>query len=68
LLVGVKNMNKFVDLNKRSKKAQKEFYKKQRVINGFNTGTRDMKTEKLPTRAMEKEKIRKEVNDYDNRS
>jgi len=52
-------MQKFVELDKRSKKAQKEFYKSQRVSNGFNTGTRDMKTEKLPTRAMEKRKLKK---------
>ena len=52
-------MKKVVDLTKRSKKAQKEFYKKQRVTNGFNTGTRDMKTEKLPSRAMEKENFKK---------
>lgn len=49
-----------------TKKAWKEKQKKYRVVNGFNTGTRDMKTEKLPTRAMDKEKIRKEVNNYDN--
>ena len=35
-------MEKFIELNKRSKKEQKEYYKKQRVTNGFNTGTRDM--------------------------
>ena len=50
---------KFVDLNKRSKKEQKAFYKSQRVTNGFNTGTRDMVSEKYPTRAEEKRKMRK---------
>ena len=39
-----------------TKKAWIEKQKANRVTNGFNTGTRDMKTEKLPTRAMEKRK------------
>lgn len=54
-------MNKTVDLNKRSKKEQKKFYKSQRVMNGFNTGTRDMASEKYPSRAKEKRKIQKMV-------
>ena len=52
-------MNKYIELNKRSKKAQKEYHKKQRVVNGFNTGTRDMQTEKMPSRAKEKENFKK---------
>jgi len=52
-------MNKTVDLNKRSKKEQEKFYKSQRVMNGFNTGTRDMASEKYPSRAKEKRKMRK---------
>lgn len=33
---------KIVPIEKQSKKNQKEYYKKQRGSNGFNTGTRDM--------------------------
>lgn len=33
---------KIVPIQKQSKKNQKEYYKKQRQSNGFNTGTRDM--------------------------
>jgi hypothetical protein len=35
------------------------------VSSGFNTGTRDMKTEKLPTRAMEKRKLKKMLDKMD---
>ena len=52
-------MEKFVEINKRTKKEQKAFYAKQRGVNGFNTGTRTMQTEKNPTRAKRKEKLRK---------
>lgn len=38
--------DKFVPLNKRSKKEQKEYNKRKRSFMGFNTGTRTMKTEK----------------------
>ena len=48
-----------IELSKRSKKEQKEYYKAQRVTNGFNTGTRTMKTVKNPTRAMQKDAWRK---------
>ena len=51
--------DKFVPMEKRSKKAQKEYHKKQRSVNGFNTGTRVMKTPKTPTRAMRKDAERK---------
>ena len=51
--------DKFVPIEKRSKKAQKEYHKKQRFVNGFNTGTRIMKTPKNPTRAMRKDAERK---------
>ena len=47
-----------------TKKAWQELQKQNRAINGFNTGTRDMKSEKYPTRAKEKEMVRKEVNNY----
>lgn len=45
-------MSKFVDISKRSKKEQKAYYASQRNMSGFNTGTRVMKTQKNPTRAM----------------
>lgn len=44
-----------------SKKQWLEEQKKHRVTNGFNTGTRDMKSEKYPTRARQKELDRKEM-------
>lgn len=49
------------EVSKRSKKEQKEFYNSQRVTNGFNTGTRTMKTDKNPSRARRKELDRKEI-------
>ena len=49
----------FVDISKRSKKEQKAYYALQRNMSGFNTGTRVMKTEKSPTRAMIKDADRK---------
>ena len=52
------------DKKSMTKKAWKEKQKLHRVTNGFNTGTRDMKCKKLPTRAMNKvtfNKILKEV-------
>ena len=44
-----------------TKKAWKEMQKANRVTNGFNTGTRDMKSEKYPTRARQKEIDRREM-------
>jgi len=38
--------------------------KKNRVLVGFNTGIRTFKTAKNPTRAMEKEKMRKVLDNY----
>lgn len=49
------------DKKSMTKKAWKEKQKKQRVLNGFNTGTRTMKSEKYPSRARQKEIDRKEV-------
>ena len=49
------------DKKSMTKKKWKEKQKKYRVTNGFNTGTRDMKTEKLPTRAMNKKNFKKEL-------
>ena len=47
-----------------TKKAWKEKQKKQRATNNFNTGTRDMKSAKYPTRAKEKEKLREYLDNY----
>ena len=47
------------DKKKMTKKAWKELQKSQRVVNGFNTGTRTMKTDKYPTRQKSK-RIREE--------
>lgn len=55
-------MEKYIPLNKRSKKEQKEYHAKQRLINGFNTGSRPFKTDKQPSRARAKELTRKEFN------
>ena len=44
-----------------TKKAWKELQKSHRATNGFNTGTREMKSEKYPTRARQKELDRKEM-------
>lgn len=55
----VNEMSKFVEISKRSKKEQKAYYTSQRNVNGFNTGTRTMKTVKSPTRAMIKDAWRK---------
>lgn len=47
-----------------TKKQWLELQKKNRVMNDFNTGTRDMKSEKYPTRARQKELNRKAVDSY----
>jgi len=47
-----------------TKKAWKELQKQSRATNGFNTGTRDMKSEKYPTRAEQKMLDRKEIKEY----
>ena len=57
-------MNKFIEPSKMSKKARKEYHASRRGINGFNTGTRTMKTEKNPTRAMEKVSLIKELKNF----
>ncbi len=44
-----------------TKKKWLELQKKNRVTNGFNTGTRTMKTDKKPTRARQKELDRAEM-------
>ena len=47
---------KFVSIDKMTKKQQKEYYAKHRVVNGFNTGTRTHKGKKeLAERASKKE-------------
>ena len=50
-----------MDKKSMTKKAWLEKQKEQRVVNGFNTGTRTMKSEKYPSRARQKEIDRKEV-------
>lgn len=47
-----------------TKRAWKELQKQNRATNGFNTGTRDMKSEKYPTREKQKVLDRKEINEY----
>ena len=47
-----------------TKKQWLEEQKKHRVTNGFNTGTRDMKSEKYPTREKQKILDRKEIKEY----
>ena len=49
----------FTPIEKRSKKEQKAYYASLRNVNGFNTGTRTMKTDKNPTRARLKDLDRK---------
>lgn len=44
-----------------TKKAWTNMQKSHRVTNGFNTGTRDMKSEKYPSRARQKEIDRKGI-------
>ena len=43
-----------------TKRAYKELQKSHRVTNGFNTGTRTMKSDKHPSRARRKEMKREE--------
>lgn len=49
------------DKKKYTKKKWLELQKQHRATNGFNTGTRDMKSEKYPSRARQKELDRKEM-------
>lgn len=49
------------DKKSMTKKKWLELQKKYRVTNGFNTGTRDMATDKLPTRAKNKENVRRMI-------
>lgn len=46
-----------------TKKERKEYYSKQRVLVGFNTGTRTMKTAKHPSRNDLKADIRKQLSE-----
>lgn len=43
-----------------TKKAYKELQKSRRATNGFNTGTRTMKSDKYPSRARRKEMERED--------
>lgn len=47
------------------KNLKKEKAKKLRVTNGFNTGTRSMKSEKYYDRKNAKKKLRKEIEEED---
>lgn len=47
-----------------TKKKWKELQKQNRATNGFNTGTRDMKSEKYPTREKQKMLDKKEIKEY----
>ena len=49
------------DKKSMTKKEYKELQKKYRVTNGFNTGTRDMKSEKYPNRQKRKNEVRNYV-------
>ena len=53
------------DKKSMTKKAYKEKQKSQRITNDFNTGTRTMKTEKNPTRAMDKKNFKKMLDNMD---
>lgn len=55
---------KFVPINKQSKKNQKEYNAQLRSLMPFNTGTRTHKTDKNPSRARRKEMDRR---NYDER-
>lgn len=46
------------DKKSMTKKAWKERQKRNRVLNGFNTGTRIMKSEKYPSRQEQKKEVR----------
>ena len=52
------------DKKSMTKKAWKEKQKEMRKMNGFNTGTRTMKTAKNPTRADFKKELRKALDNY----
>lgn len=52
------------DKKSMTKKAWKEKQKQNRVVNGFNTGTRTMKTAKNPTRTDFKKELRKALDKY----
>lgn len=56
--------DKFVPLDKQSKKDQKAHNLAKRTLVAFNTGTRVHKTDKHPSRARQKEMLRK---NYDER-
>lgn len=47
-----------------TKKAYKELQKSRRAVNGFNTGTRTMKTDKKPSRQMQKKEVMNMIKYY----
>ena len=52
------------DVKTMTKKERKEKFKQNRVLVGFNTGTRIMKTDKHPTRNKLKKDLRKSLDNY----
>lgn len=52
-------MHNYVSIDKRSKKEQKKIASMDRVMNGFNTGCREMRTEKYKSRARQKAEDRR---------
>lgn len=56
--------NQFIPFDKLSKKKKKEENRKHRILIGFNTGSRPMRSVKNPTRAMLKNSFRKNENKY----
>lgn len=55
-----KDKMKMLEKKAMTKKKWQEMQKEHRVTNGMNTGTRDMGTDKHPTRARQKELDRAE--------
>ena len=57
----MENYNRKKDM---TKKAWQKLQKQNRTTNGFNTGIRDMKSKKYPTREEQKMLDRKEIKEY----
>ena len=56
----MKDRSTTMDKKSMTKKQWLTLQRSHRVVNGFNTGTRDMKSEKYPCRARQREIDRKE--------
>lgn len=59
-----KDKMKMLEKKAMTKKKWQEMQKEHRATNGMNTGTRDMETDKHPTRARQKELIKQELEIY----